>query len=176
MFINFALFQISWFACVLGGAHNVAWYGVGVAFLILILQISISKHRQLDIRLVFSALALGLIFDAIPLHMGWISFASMPYWSNALAPAWMLALWAMLATTLNMSLAWLKPKPILSILLGAISGPLAYLGGARLGAMQIHNMQTSMIYLAAGWGLAMWLLFRLANCSLNQPTNQPTKT
>jgi hypothetical protein len=88
----------------------------------------------------------------------------------------MLALWAMLATTLNMSLAWLKPKPILSILLGAISGPLAYLGGARLGAMQIHNMQTSMIYLAAGWGLAMWLLFRLANCSLNQPTNQPSKT
>lgn len=169
MLTNFVLFQISWFACVLGGAHNLAWYGVSVAFLILMIQISISRHRQLDIRLVFSALALGLLFDAIPLHMDWISFASMSYWSDALAPAWMLALWAMLATTLNMSLAWLKPKPILSILLGAISGPLAYLGGERLGAMQIHNMQASMIYLAAGWGLAMWFLFKLANCSDNHP-------
>lgn len=162
---NFALFQISWFACVLGGAHNLAWYGVGVALLNLILQLSISKNRALDTRLVLSALAIGLIFDAIPLHMGWISFAPMPYWSEALAPAWMLALWAMLATTLNMSLAWLKPKQILSILLGAISGPLAYLAGARLGAMQIHNTQASTIYLALGWGLAMWFLFRLANCN-----------
>lgn len=163
MLANFAFFQISWFACVLGGASNLAWYGVGIALLNLILQIYISKNRQLDIRLVLSALALGLIFDAIPLHMGWISFADMPYWSDALAPAWMLALWAMLATTLNVSLAWLKPKPVLSVLLGAISGPLAYLGGAKLGAMQIHDMRASMIYLALGWGLALWSLFKLAN-------------
>jgi hypothetical protein len=170
MLINFALFQISWFACVLGGARNMPWYGVGVALFILILQISISKNRLLDIRLVVSALGLGVIFDAIPLHMGWITFPAMPYWSDALAPLWMLALWAMLASTLNMSLAWLKPKPILSILLGATSGPLAYLGGARLGAMQIHNMQSSMIYLALGWGFAMWFLFRLSHCSERQST------
>lgn len=169
MLANFALFQISWFACVLGGARNLAWYGVAVALLNLILQIYLSKNRQLDIRLVLSALALGLIFDAIPLHMGWISFADMPYWSDALAPAWMLALWAMLATTLNVSLVWLKPKPILSVLLGALSGPLAYLAGAKLGAMQIHNMQASMIYLALGWGLAMWFLFKLANGNKQHP-------
>ncbi len=162
--INFVCFQISWFACVLGGAHNLAWYGVAVAGLNLILQLYMSKNRGLDFRLVLSALAIGLIFDAVPVQMGWISFNTMPYWSDALAPAWMLALWAMLATTLNISLAWLKPKPLLSILLGAISGPLAYWGGARLGAMQIVNMQASMIYLAIGWGFAMWLLFKLATC------------
>lgn len=80
----------------------------------------------------------------------------------ALPPVWMIALWANFATTLNLSLAGLQSRPGLAALLGLVGGPLAYWGGAGLGAMTFVAPLPALITLALGWALLTPLLLALA--------------
>lgn len=80
----------------------------------------------------------------------------------ALPPPWMIALWANFATTLNLSLAGLQTRPWLAALLGLVGGPLAYWGGAGLGAMTFVAPLPALIALALGWALLTPLLLALA--------------
>ena len=80
----------------------------------------------------------------------------------ALPPPWMIALWANFATTLNLSLAGLQTRPGLAALLGLIGGPLAYWGGAGLGAMTFVAPLPAFIALALGWAVLTPLLLALA--------------
>ena len=80
----------------------------------------------------------------------------------ALPPPWMIALWANFATTLNLSLAGLQNRPGLAALLGLVGGPLAYWGGAGLGAMTFIAPLPALITLALGWALLTPLLLTLA--------------
>ena len=84
------------------------------------------------------------------------------FWRAALPPPWMIGLWALFASTLNVSLNWLKKHTALAILLGAISGPLCYWAGERLGALSLLNFNSAMVYLALGWAIAVPLLLKLA--------------
>ena len=43
-------------------------------------------------------------------------------------------MWMNFALTLNHAMAWLKGRPVVGLILGAIGGPLAYFAGAKLGA------------------------------------------
>ena len=79
-----------------------------------------------------------------------------------LAPAWILAMWPLLATTLNVSLRWLKGRYLLAALFGAIGGPLAFLAGERLGAVVFPDTGLTMIVLAVGWATLFPLLMRLS--------------
>jgi non-ribosomal peptide synthetase component F len=66
----------------------------------------------------------------------------------------MVALWAMFATTLNVSLRALRARPWLAAALGAAGGPLAYYAGARLGALQLADFHAGLAAIAVGWA---WL-------------------
>jgi hypothetical protein len=66
------------------------------------------------------------------------------------------------ATTLNVSLRWLRGRPLLGALLGAVGGPLAYLAGAKLGGIELLEPALALSALAAGWALLLPLLQRLA--------------
>ena len=78
------------------------------------------------------------------------------------APHWIIALWALFATTLNLSLRWLHGRWWLSALFGAIAGPLAFYAGSRLGAVRFSEPAIALAWLALGWGLLTPLLMRLA--------------
>ena len=71
-------------------------------------------------------------------------------------------MWMLFATTLNMSLRFLKGKPLLAATLGFVGGPLAYLGGAKLGGMIFVNDVAALATLAVGWGALMPVLTLLA--------------
>ena len=83
----------------------------------------------------------------------------------------MLSLWAAFATTLNHSLRWVARRPLIATLLGAIGGPLAYLAGAKLGAMHIAVPQTAIPVIGVAWGIAMLALSIVA--TRLQPTPLP---
>jgi len=53
-----------------------------------------------------------------------------------------------LATTLNVSMAWLRGRYALAAIFGAFGGPLAYYSGAKLGAMTRLPDSTGLIVLA----------------------------
>jgi hypothetical protein len=71
-------------------------------------------------------------------------------------------MWALFATTINLSMGWLKGRWLLAMLMGAIFGPLAFVAGEKLGAVVFLDSTLSMITLAIGWGLLMPLLLWLA--------------
>jgi hypothetical protein len=162
MLFNLIGFQIGWFSCVLGGANQLPWIGVLIACVVLSAHVARSDHPVFECKLLFTALIIGLIFDGIPQNLGWITFSPVNFWPDILPPPWMLILWALFASTLNISLAWLQNKKVLAILIGAISGPLSYWSGARLGALSLTHATAALIYLAIGWGLIVPVLLKIA--------------
>ena len=74
---------------------------------------------------------------------GWLEYPSGILLSNT-APHWIVAMWVLFASTLNVSLRWLRGRWALATLLGAVAGPLAYYGGAGLGACRHKRAVTSL--------------------------------
>ncbi len=157
---NVIAFQIGWFACVLGAAHQLPLIGPVLALIILSVHLYAASDPAAEARLVLAAVAIGLVFDPVLVVSGMLRFASGAYLQGALAP-WMLAMWMLFAMTLNLSLRWLKTRPWLAAALGAVGGPMAYLGGERLGAITLHT-GAAVAVIGAGWAGAMWLLVALA--------------
>ncbi len=162
MLFNLIGFQIGWFSCVLGGANQLPWLGVLIACLVLFAHVRRSDNAVFECKLLFTAIIIGLIFDGIPQSLGWITFNSVSFWPDILPPPWMVILWALFASTLNISLAWLQNKKFLAILIGAVAGPLSYWSGARLGALNLSHTTAALVYLAIGWGLIVPVLLKIA--------------
>jgi hypothetical protein len=98
---------------------------------------------------------------------GWVRFEAGVVLEGA-APYWMVALWALFATTLNESMRMLQTRPWIAAAFGAVGGPLAYYAGARMGALDLVQPAAMLAALAVGWALATPLLLSLAR-RLNVP-------
>lgn len=163
--INFLLFQIGWFACVLGAAKQNNWPGVGFLVVFMLWHFSQAKIASKELSLVLIAVLIGGVFDQIMTQNNLLTYQAHSF--TALPPAWILALWAEFAMTLNVSLRWMKNiksrgKYWVATLFGAIGGPLAYMGAAKLGAVSLDNLPASYIALGLGWALITPALVRLA--------------
>jgi len=163
MLRNIISFQLGWFSCVLGAAHHHAWLGVLASIGLIGWHLKVSNNWIGESCLIILAMLMGLVFDFLPLSFGWISFGSLAFWPDQIPPPWMILLWGMFATTLNVSLNWLKTRSIVAIILGALAGPLAYWGGARLGALEMVDFSAAMIYLSIGWAVAVPVLLKMAS-------------
>ena len=159
-FWNFVLFQVGWFACVLGAANRQVLWAVLGTLAYIAFHAWRSPFPRAEMRLLIKALIFGMIADSLIMHLGYIDFLdSWP--SPYLSPLWMWTLWLLVATTVNGSLSWLRGRPILAGILGAICGPLSYEAGIRLGAgtWGPGGSLISFILLALVWGLAIPLFF-----------------
>lgn len=159
--INFILFQIGWFACVIGAAKQMPWIGVVVVLAIVAWHLMHAQQRKREVSLLLIVLVIGGIFDQIMLNHQLISYQSHG-WSSGLVPVWILALWAEFSTILNVSLRWMRGRWLIAVLLGAIGGPLAYMGAAKLGAVTLNMMPASYIALSIGWAILTPLMLQLS--------------
>ena len=159
--LNFLVFQVGWLFTVLLGASHYHWLAPLVSLLTVALHLYQSPQAGQELRLVLLALAIGLLWENLMTLTGVVVYTH-GQWFGSFAPLWIVAMWASLATTLNLSLRWLHGRPTLALLLGALGGPLAFLAGERLGAVSFPDPMTAMLVLAMGWALLFDLLFRLA--------------
>jgi len=150
--INVALFQLGWFACVLGAAHGLPWIGPLAAVAIIAWHLAHATRRRPELALAAGALLAGAIFDSLLLQTGWIHFNAGVLIAG-MAPIWMMSLWAIFATSLNVSLRWMRTRPGLAVILGALGGPLAYYSGARLGALSFTAVRPALAVIALGWAV-----------------------
>ena len=162
MLLNILGFQIGWFACVIGSANQQPWLGVLISCLVILFHISRSHQQTFECKFLAAAVIIGIVFDGIPQSLGWITFSPVNFWPDILPPPWMIMLWALFASTMNISLSWLKHKKLLAMLIGAVAGPLSYWSGARLGALQLSNVSAAIIYLTIGWGIIVPVLLKIA--------------
>jgi len=130
MAANILLFQLGWFACVLGAARGRLWLGPVVAGALLLMHLASTPAREG--RLILLAGLFGFAVDTSQASVGLFAFTgtSAAPW---LCPPWMIALWMLFASTLNGSMSWLAGRYGIGAVLGAICGPASYLAGARLG-------------------------------------------
>ena len=159
--VNFVLFQLGWFACVIGAGRGAPAAGTIFALLIVVAHVVRAASPIEEMKLLGVALALGLVWDSALASTGWIRFTSGVV-VDGVAPPWILALWALFATTLNVSLGWLKGRPLVAALLGAVAGPLSYWAGARLGAIEFEALTPALCALAIGWAVMTPLLVAAA--------------
>ncbi len=161
--LNAVLFQCVWFATVAGAGYGLWWTGLPVLLVFALWQLRTSRWPRADLQLVLCAVVLGFIVDSVLAAGGWLRYAT-PWPSQLFAPVWIVVLWAGFALTVNHSMAFLKGRVWLAVLFGAIGGPLAYFGAARLfDAVQFDaSSQMPTVLLAVGWALATPLLMALA--------------
>jgi hypothetical protein len=155
--LNFLLFQAGWFTAVLGAAHGLPWAGVVAVAVVATVHLA-RAHRPLpEFALLGMAFAIGLLFETLLVQTGWLRFDG-GMLAAGTAPVWMAALWISFATTLNVSLRALHTRLLPAALLGAIGAPLAYYGGAKLGAVEFIATAPALATIAAGWTVLTPLL------------------
>ena len=156
-------YQLVWFAAVIGAGHGSAWPGIVGMLLYAACQLAAARHYKADLSLMATAIVLGLVVDGGLIRSGLASYAA-PWPSAMWAPAWILALWATFALTLTQSLRWLQTRLWVAAMLGAIGGPLAYLGASR--GWQVVSFADpawrGLSWLGIGWALATPTLAWLA--------------
>jgi hypothetical protein len=156
-----AVFEAAWFACVAGAAHGHAGWGMAAVLVSIALQLAISNRRGLDLLLMIAAVACGVAWDTALSRSHVVIYSShLPL--QAIAPAWILMLWAQLGSVLREPLSWLHPRPWLAVVLSAIGGAASYAGAARMGAVTFPEPAMAITVLAAGWGVMLPLLLWLA--------------
>jgi hypothetical protein len=158
---NFALMQAGWFACVLGAAHGLPWLGTGAAIAILTWHAARAARPAEELKLIALVTLAGGAFDSALTAAGWVVFPNGQFvpW---LAPHWIFALWALFATGLNVSLAWLKGRWWLAAAIGAVASPLSYWAGVRLGAATFIEPTLMLAALALGWAMILPAILHLA--------------
>jgi Protein of unknown function (DUF2878) len=162
LLLNFVAFQLGWFACVVGAARGWPVTGTAIATVIVAWHIVRAARPAEELKLIVVALLLGALWDSSLSALGLLDFTSGTRLVG-LAPPWILALWALFATTLNLSLEWLKQRWLLAALLGAVAGPLSYWAGVRLGAVQFVAPWLVLTVLSIGWALMTPLLVVVAS-------------
>lgn len=161
--VNAALFQVVWFATVAGAGAGFWWTGLPALLFFAIWQVKRSRWPRADVALVAVGVVLGLVIDSLLIAGGWLRYAT-PLPSTQFAPVWIIVLWAGFALTVNHSLAFLKQRGALAVAFGAIGGPLAYIGAARLfQAVSFTAPQIQVLAaLAVAWAIATPLLLAIA--------------
>ena len=119
--------------------------------------------------------AIGLVAESAVVAQGHVAYpAGQPVaW---LAPYWMVALWGEFAIALNVTLRWLKRRPLLAALLGAVFGPLSFLGGVRLGGARFVDEGAALVTLACLWALLMPLVMALSDRFDGVATTPPARS
>jgi hypothetical protein len=176
---NFIAFQFAWFACIIGAGYGVPWAGVFAVSFSAIAHIMITKQRSAWVFLLTVSLLLGFVLDGFVVFLGALSF---PEHAALLTPVplWMLFMWMNFATTIPLSLSWLKGRYILGALFGLIGGPGAYFTGMKLNAVQLgDNLTLSLLIIGVEWALATPLLVFIAtkaeSFSLPRQRQEPMK-
>jgi hypothetical protein len=145
---NFVLFQIGWFACVLGGD----WLALGFTAVALIIHARVVSQHNQEWWLIVGLAAFGVAWDSSLAAMGVLHF------EQALPigiPLWLVCLWLLFASTVFHSMAWLQVKMPLAVVFGAIFGPLSYVTGARLGVAELGDPVMSVAVMAVGWSIIL---------------------
>lgn len=157
---NILLFQLGWFACVLSGAHGNTLLGSMVAAIIIMFHVYRANDTFSEIRLLGLALIIGIVFESFVTWLGLARYSHGQFF-DGIAPYWMIMMWPLFATTLNLSMRWLKGlAPVLIALFGAAFAPLAYYAGYKLGAVEYDNLLLSLSSIAVAWSVLLPVLVK----------------
>ncbi len=161
LLLNLVIFDIAWFASVTGGAQEMPWLGPLAVLVALTLHLRAARNPIEEVLLILSCAIIGAVFDSFLVATGWVTYKA-GLFSDFLAPFWIITMWMLFATTLNVSMRWLRGKPWLAAVFGLVGGPISYLTGDKLGGIVLSNQLAALVALAIGWAIMMPMLMWLS--------------
>lgn len=167
---NIALYQTIWFCCVLGGNP---WSIAGLG--LIALHLALSPRRYDDLKMIVILLGVGCLLDGSLQLLGIVEFTT----PGLPIPLWLAVIWMGLALLVHHSLNWMKGRYLQSAVFGAIGGPLAYAGGAALGAASFGRGEAlAMVVISLVWfGLWPWIMHQGGRQEdNNENTGSPRRT
>ena len=167
---------VGWFACILGAAYHRHWLGVLIVMALLGLHLATRAGRSI-FRILTVALVsvlFGFCLDSL-LILGGVYAPARWLIPSPFATIWLMALWANFALIVDVPLRWLQRHLAVAGVFGGVFGPLAYLGGQRLGAIHISEPATrNVAVLAVAWAFGLVLLMLLARLVPGYRSGQKT--
>lgn len=163
--VNLCLYELGWFACVLGAAGQRPWLGMALGLMFLCVHLALVRGVRRQLALIAVAGVMGLAADSLLMSWGVLRYPNgmVVDW---LAPLWDVVLWLQFATILPFCLRWLSRRYWLCAVTGLLGGPLAFYAGERLGAVTfLPPRLPHYAALAVVWSVAMpalvWVSDRL---------------
>jgi hypothetical protein len=149
--------QAAWWWCVLAVREGQELVAIAGPLAYLAGRVAIAKGRTgATLRLALAGAAWGGAGDQLLAWLGLMDFR--PAGTQG---AFMVALWAMFAASLEFSAAFLtRLSPFQRLVAGAVAGPLAYVGGEKLGVLVL--LPGAVPGIAVEWALALLALPALA--------------
>ncbi|MEM1178801.1 MAG: DUF2878 domain-containing protein [Acidobacteriota bacterium] len=152
--VVFVVLQVGWFSCVLGAAWGLAWLGPSVVAVLVILHLVYSRSWRRDLALMAGLCVVGVIFETLLVRSGWVEYRGSV--AEGWAPPWIVALWVHFGTMRHALLRVLYGRPALATVAGAVGGPVAYAGGAALGAAVLTPPEwRGLLVIGAAWATVM---------------------
>lgn len=160
--VDYAAFQVGWFACVGGAARGLPWLGPVVAALLIAAHLIRSPRPRREARRLAAVGAFGAVVESAAISAGLYGYAG--GWGTwRLAPAWIVALWVLFGATFESLLSRLDRRPWLAALFGAVGSPLSFSAGVRMGAARfVAPPAVGLAAVAALWAWALPAAFALA--------------
>ena len=159
LLLNFVLFQIGWFACLL--LDNLLPLVVTAAILGLHFFVIVSPtHRRDEALLLLKVLCVGLLLEWVYLRMGVLVNLD----GTVLPSLWLLMIWVLFGSTFRYSLAWIRNYVWLASLFASVAAPLSYYAGANLNDSVTlgDSLLISLGFIAVSWALVFPVLMKIA--------------
>lgn len=161
LLINVVAFKTGWLASVVGSANGSPMIGPIVILAAVAIHLRMVSEPAREFSLILITGAIGFCADSILVSAGWVTYANGTFIAG-FAPYWILAMWILFATTLNVAFRWLQERLLLATVLGAVSGPASYYAGAKIGAIVLIDPVSALVALSVGWAIILPALMVLA--------------
>tara|TARA_B110000116_G_C16673058_1_gene507134 strand:+ start:462 stop:989 length:528 start_codon:yes stop_codon:yes gene_type:complete len=152
---NIVGFKITWISCVMGEVYFGSWLGLVIGLIYLFIYFFYEKNKFLSLKIVIFFSLIGYLFDSIMSYFGLYRIENSSYFLYL--PIWFLVLWPAFSTLFVNTFVFLQYKPMLSIIIGALLGPISYYVGVTLGLVNIENYYVTFLPISIFWALLMFI-------------------
>ena len=159
---NIILFKIGWVSVVLGATYELAWLGsilVGVIALTHLVTASLPWREAILLGI---AAFIGFIWESLLVSQNILIYIGQSTQST-FAPYWIVVMWILFATTLNISLRWLKRSWLFALFFGAVGSVLSFMAGEHIGAVYFPDKIMALTVISLGWAVLVPLIVHIAN-------------
>ena len=168
------LHQAVWWACVLPVLSDTPrWAPLAVALYALLHAVARPAQWPRLAGVAVASAGVGWVVDTTLARTGAIEFSAAVVAQTGLGGSvlFMVALWTAFGLSLTASLRWLQRLSLPLVgLIGAVAGPIAYLGGETLGLLSVAGTG-GYAGVGVGWAVAVATLSRVARPSVVAPVS-----
>jgi len=161
--LNGVLFYVIWFYCAWSVGQDQEMLGLASIGLFLIFHFTFSKNRAQEFLLLSATVVIGSCLDSLYITLEFLTYHAPNPWISWGAPLWVLAMYALFATTIDHALSWIQHTPIwMRALLGAGGGIASYVAGEKMHIVEfLLPLGQSIIIIGIVWALMFPLLYWL---------------